>query len=87
MTNLEKQNIQLYVIETIVDELDEDHIPVWYFPSNVYYKKLGVEFILEKHKLLPDPNMIGLFEQLAEEILDPAEAFELKKTEIDTSSE
>ena len=87
MTNLEKQNIQLHVIETMDDELEEDHIPVWYFPSNVYYKKLGVEFILEKHKLLPDPNMIGLFEKLAENILSPAEAFELKKTEIDTSSE
>ncbi len=83
MTNLENNNI-VFQIEEL---LDEDHIPVWYFPSNVYYKKLGMEFILEKHKLLPDPNMIGLFEKLAEEILDPAEAFELKKKEVDVPSE
>ena len=87
MTNLEKQNIQLHVIETIDDELEEDHIPVWYFPSNVYYKKLGMEFIIEKNKLLYDPNMIPLYEKFAEEILSPAEAFELKKTEIDIKSE
>ena len=83
MPDLEKENITLQTEEL----LDEDHIPVWYFPSNVYYKKLGMEFILEKHKLLPDPNMIGLFEKLAEEILDPAEAFELKKKEVDVPSE
>ena len=83
MTDLEKENISLQTEEL----LDEDHIPVWYFPSNVFYKKLGVDFILEKHKLLPDPNMIGLFEKLAEEILDPAEAFKLKKTEIEIPSE
>ena len=84
MTDLEKQNIQLHIEETIEEELDEDHISVWYFPSNVYYKKLGVEFIIEKHKLLYDPNMIGLYENFAEDILDPAEAFELKKEEIGT---
>ena len=83
MPDLEKENITLQTEEL----LDEDHIPVWYFPSNVYYKKLGMEFILEKHKLLPDPNMIGLFEKLAEEILDPAEAFELKKKEVEIPSE
>ena len=83
MSDLEKENITLRTEEL----LDEDHIPVWYFPSNVYYKKLGMEFILEKHKLLPDPNMIGLFEKLAEEILDPAEAFELKETEVEIPSE
>ena len=83
MTDLEKENITLQTEEL----LDEDHIPIWYFPSNIYYKKLGMEFIFEKHKLLPDPNMIGLYEKLAEEILDPAEAFELKKKEIDTPSE
>jgi hypothetical protein len=83
MTDLEKQNITLNTEEL----LDEDHISVWYFPSNVYYKKLGMEFIIEKHKLLPDPNMIGLYEKLSENILDPAEAFELKKKEIDIKSE
>ena len=87
MTDLEKQNIQLHIDETIEEEIDEDHIPVWYFPSNVFYKMLGVEFIIEKHKLLYDPNMIGLYEKFAEEILDPADAFELKKEEIETPSE
>ena len=66
MTNLENNNI-VFQIEEL---LDEDHIPVWFFYSNMYYKTLGVEFIIEKYKLLPDPNMIGLFEKLAEEILD-----------------
>jgi len=87
MTDLEEQNIQLHIEETIEEELDEDHIPIWYFPSNVFYKKLGVEFIIEKHKLLYDPNMIGLYETFAEDILDPAEAFELKKQEIEIPSE
>ena len=83
MSDLEKENITLRTEEL----LDEDHIPVWYFPSNVFYKKLGVDFILTKHKFIEDPNMIGLFEKLAEEILDPAEAFELKKTEVEIPSE
>lgn len=83
MTDLEKENITLQTEEL----LDEDHIPVWYFPSNVFYKKLGVDFILTKHKFIEDPNMIGLFEKLAEEILDPAEAFELKKKEVEIPSE
>ena len=87
MTDLEKQNIQLHIDETIEEEIDENHIPVWYFPSNVFYKKLGVEFIIEKNKLLYDPNMMPLFEKFAEEILDPAEAFELKKEEIEIPSE
>ena len=87
MTDLEKQNIQLHIDETIEEEIDENHIPVWYFPSNVFYKKLGVEFIIEKNKLLYDPNMIGLYEKIAEDILSPAEAFELKKEEIEIPSE
>lgn len=83
MTDLEKHNITLDTEEI----LNEDHIPVWYFPSNVFYKKLGMEFIIEKHKLLPDENMIPLYEKLAENILSPAEAFELKKKEVETPSE
>ena len=69
------------------EEIDEEHIPVWYFPSNVFYKMLGVDFILTKHKLQPDINMMPLFEKFAEDILDPAEAFELKKEEIELPSE
>ena len=83
MTDLEKENISLQTEEL----LDEDHIPVWYFPSNVFYKKLGVDFILTKHKFIEDPNMIPLYVKLAEEILDPKEAFELKKTEVEIPSE
>ena len=83
MTDLEEQNIELHVEETIENEIDEDHIPVWYFPSNVFYKMLGVDFILTKHKLQPDPTMMPLFEKFAEEILSPAEAFELKKDELE----
>ena len=87
MTDLEKQNIQLHIDETIENEIDEDHISVWYFPSNVFYKMLGLDFIIEKHKLLYDPTMMPLYEKFAEEILDPAEAFELKKEEIEVPSE
>ena len=87
MTDLEKQNIELHIEETIEEELDENHIPVWYFPSNVFYKMLGIDFILTKHKLTEDPNMMPLFEKFAEDILDPAEAFELKKEELGTNTE
>jgi hypothetical protein len=65
------------------EELDEDYLPIWYFPSNVYYKYLGVDFILTKHKLNPDPIMMPLYEKFAEEILSPDEAFNLKKDEIE----
>ena len=87
MTDLEKQNIQLHIDETIEEELDEDDISVWYFPSNVFYKMLGIDFILTKHGLKEDPTMMPLYEKFAEEILDPAEAFELKKEEIEVPSE
>ena len=89
MTNsdLDEQPIQLHIEEFNDEELTEDDIPVWYFPSNVFFKKLGVDFILTKHKLQPDPNMISLFEKFAEEILDPKEAFELKKDELEIKSE
>lgn len=63
------------------ETLDELYLPVWYFPSNVFYKMLGVDFILQKHNLNPDPVMMPLYEKLAEEILDPQEAFNLKKDE------
>ena len=43
MTDLEKENITFQTEEL----LDEDHIPIWYFPSNVYYKKLGMELFLK----------------------------------------
>jgi hypothetical protein len=65
------------------EELDEEYLPVWYFPSNVYYKKLGVDFILAKHNLNPDPVMMPLYEKFADEILDPQDAFNLKKDEVD----
>ena len=89
MTNpdLDEQPIQLHIEKINDAELTEDDIPAWYFPSNVFYKKLGVEFILTKHKLQPDDNMMPLFEKFAEEILDPKEAFELKKEELDVKSE
>jgi hypothetical protein len=64
------------------EELDEEYLPVWYFPSNVYYKMLGVDFILAKHNLNPDPVMFPLYEKFADEILDPQDAFNLKQNEI-----
>jgi hypothetical protein len=64
------------------DNFDELYLPIWYFPSNVYYKLLGTDFILSKHKLTPDPIMLPLYQHFAEEILEPFEAFELKKKEL-----
>jgi hypothetical protein len=79
-------HIQLNITDTddnFDEELDEEYLPVWYFPSNVYYKMLGVDFILAKHNLNPDPVMMPLYEKFAEEILSPDEAFNLKKDELE----
>ena len=83
---LHDNNIQLNITDTddnFHEELDEEYLPVWYFPSNVYYKYLGVDFILAKHNLNPDPVMMPLYEKFAEEILTPDEAFNLKKDELE----
>ena len=48
----------------------------------MFYKLQGIEFILKNHKLNPDPIMMPLYEMFAEQILDPAEAFKLKKLEV-----
>ena len=63
-------------------EEEEIEIDISFFPSNVFYKLQGIEFILTKHKLNPDPIMMPLYEKFAEQILDPAEAFKLKKLEV-----
>jgi hypothetical protein len=64
------------------EELDEG-IHISFFPSNFFYKMLGVDFILTKHKLNPDPIMLPLYQKFAEDILEPQEAFDLKKDEIE----
>jgi hypothetical protein len=63
-------------------EEEEIEIDISFFPSNVFYKLQGIEFILTNHKLNPDPLMMPLYEKFAEQILDPAEAFKLKKLEV-----
>jgi hypothetical protein len=63
------------------DQEEEIEIDISFFPSNVFYKLQGIEFILKKHKLNPDPIMMPLYEKFAEEILDPIEAWKLKKLE------
>ena len=63
-------------------EEEEIEIDISFFPSNVFYKLQGIEFILTNHKLNPDPIMMPLYEKFAEQILDPAEAFKLKKLEV-----
>jgi hypothetical protein len=63
-------------------EEEEIEIDISFFPSNVFYKLQGIEFILTNHKLNPDPVMMPLYEKFAEQILDPAEAFKLKKLEV-----
>jgi hypothetical protein len=54
-------------------KLVEDDIDLRLFPSNHYYQKLGIDFIMEKNNLLPDPIMFAWYEKLAENIPTPSE--------------
>ena len=91
MTNPQSTDKQLHthIPDQITDQDDDNFddtaegIDISFFPSNIYYKFLGVDFILAKHKLNPDPVMMPLYEQFAQEILSPDEAFNLKKDEIE----
>jgi len=78
-------HIQLNITDTDDSFHDDvaDGIDISFLPSNVFYKLLGIEFILAKHNLNPDPVMMPLYEKFAEEILDPQEAFDLKKDELE----
>ena len=54
-------------------KLVEEDIDLRLFPSNHYYQKLGIDFIMEKNNLLPDPIMFAWYEKLAENIPTPSE--------------
>ena len=58
-------------------------IDIRLFPSNVYYKILGVEYIIERHKLLRDDTMLPLYEYLAQQMKSPGEEWdELSKPKL-----
>tara|TARA_B110000305_G_C19197554_1_gene519579 strand:+ start:145 stop:633 length:489 start_codon:yes stop_codon:yes gene_type:complete len=54
-------------------KLVEEDIDIRLFPSNHYYQKLGIDFIMEQNNLLPDPIMFAWYEKLAENIPTPSE--------------
>tara|TARA_R110000803_G_scaffold84597_1_gene150841 strand:+ start:411 stop:812 length:402 start_codon:yes stop_codon:yes gene_type:complete len=70
------------------EELLEDDIDVRLFPCNNFYQKLGIDYIMARNELLPDPNMFPLYEKMAEDMVSPAEDWERqKKTNSLTYSE
>lgn len=67
----------LYIFDEDV-ELEEDDICLGLFPSNVFYKKLGADWIMEKNHLT-DPHFEAICEHLAEYMSDPITDWEKQK--------
>ena len=61
------------------EELCEENIDIRLFPCNNFYQKLGIDYIMARNELLPDPNMFPLYEKMAEDMLSPAEDWERQK--------
>ena len=61
------------------EELLEDDIDVRLFPCNNFYQKLGIDYIMARNELLPDPNMFPLYEKMSEDMLSPSEDWERQK--------
>ena len=61
------------------EELLEDDIDVRLFPCNNFYQKLGIDYIMARNELLPDPNMFPLYEKMAEDMVSPSEDWERQK--------
>ena len=61
------------------EELFEDDIDVRLFPCNNFYQKLGIDYIMARNELLPDPNMFPLYEKMAEDMVSPSEDWERQK--------
>ena len=64
-SNIEKENV-------IASSSDEElEIDLSFFPSNVYYKHVGIEYFLLKRKIQPTPMMMQIFKDI--EIKDVTE--------------
>lgn len=64
-SNEQKENVEhLQVHEDLEIDLS-------FFPSNVYYKHVGIEYFLLKRKIQPTPMMVQLFKDI--EIKDVTE--------------
>lgn len=59
--------------------LTEYDIDPAFFPSNSYYQRLGIDFIIDRNNYLPDPMMFSLYEKLAEQIPTPSEDWKRQK--------
>jgi hypothetical protein len=61
--------------------LEEDDMDPRLFSADVLYKKLGVDFIINKYKFKPnDEVMYPLYEEMAANLLSPLESFNLIRT-------
>lgn len=49
----------------------ELEIDIAFFPSNIFYKNIGIEYYLLKRKINPTPMMISIFKDM--EIKDVTE--------------
>ena len=66
-STFEKVELHTHIPDQITDQDDDNFddtaegIDISFFPSNVFYKFLGIHFILAKHKLMPEENMMPLY--------------------------
>lgn len=60
-------------------DMDNNSISPLFFPSNIFYKFLPIDFFLTKKRIAPTPMMVEIFRDV--EILDVDTAFEMKKSE------
>ena len=64
-SNEQKENV-------LASSSDKDlEIDLSFFPANVYYKHVGIEYFLLKRKIQPTPMMVQLFKDI--EIKDVTE--------------
>ena len=61
------------------EDLCEENIDVRLFPCNNFYQKLGIDYIMARNDLLPDPNMFPLYEKMSEDMVSPSEDWERQK--------
>jgi hypothetical protein len=61
------------------NEDDDNFISPLFFPSNIFYKFLSIDYFLAKKRIAPTPMMVQIFKDV--EILDPQEAFNMKNEE------
>jgi hypothetical protein len=61
------------------EDLCEEDVDIRLFPCNNFYQKLGIDYIMARNELLPDPNMFPLYEKMSEDMLSPSEDWERQK--------